>query len=322
MNYLEVIDDYVDVRPDYEELTKMVHDELDALLTDACIRHWCSSRTKDVSSYVKTAVKRGYANPLLEIKDKSGVRVLIPFEDLEQVVAEQIRKNFTVHNEDNKREKLAVDQFGYNALHLEVSLKESNDAPIDERLKDLRCEIQIHTLALHAWSEVSHDLIYKPTGYVDNEYLRRMNRLIALAEVFDAEVTRTRRELESEANYREAWMLRIAEELYWPIAKTEFDRELSLVAMGVLATAYSGEEKQEFERLINDEISARTSELRAIYEQHSEVKWMNPFLFQPEALVIYERLRAKPQRLKSVWDAGPLPMKVLEDLAATFGEPL
>jgi putative GTP pyrophosphokinase len=316
----KIISEYSAIRPDYEKLTKAVATKLDSVLDDACIRHWCSGRTKDVSSFVKTAVKKNLADPVNEITDKSGVRVLIPFEDLEQRVEQEILKNFHLCWRDNKREQLGADTFRYNALHLQISLIDTDEYKVPLNLKDLTCEVQIHTLALHAWSEVSHDLTYKPAGTVSHQYERRMNRLIALAEVFDAEVARTRREMEDSENYLEAWMLRIAESLYLPIAKGEFDRELSMMIISLLANAYSPSELQVFERLLEDHCESKQAQLDEIYGTYFDERDVHPFLFQPEALIVYERLLAKPLKLKSVWSASQLPMEILENLASIFGE--
>lgn len=320
MDIREVIEKYSAIRPDYKELTKAIETRLNSVLDDACIRHWCSGRTKDVSNFVKTAVKRNCSDPLNEITDKSGVRVLIPFEDLEPQVEQEILKHFHLNWRDNKREKLGPETFKYNALHLQISLSDNDGYVVPVNLKDLTCEVQIHTLALHAWSEVSHDLIYKPSGVVSTEYERRMNRLIALAEVFDAEVARTRRELEDSDHYLEAWMLGRAESLYLSIAKGEFDRELSMNFVSVLAGAYTSSELKVFERLLRDHCKSKQTELDDIYATYFDERDTNPFLFQPEALITYERLLAKPLKLKAAWSRGQLPMEILENLAAIFGE--
>ncbi|MGH3733568.1 MAG: hypothetical protein ACRDVC_09395 [Acidimicrobiales bacterium] len=152
------------------------------------------------------------------------------------------------------------------------------------------------------------------------EYERRMNRLIALAEVFDAEVARTRRELENSENYLEAWMLRKAESIYLPIAKGEFDRELSMITLSVLIDAYEPSELPVFERLLSDHCKEKKTQLHEIYSIYFHQRDANPFLFQPEALMIYERLCARPQKLKAAWGRSQFPTEILENLASIFGE--
>ena len=50
----------------------------------------------------------------------------------------------------------------YRAMHYTVRLKEDRaKLPEYSKFKGLRCEIQIHTILNHAWSETSHDIAYK-----------------------------------------------------------------------------------------------------------------------------------------------------------------
>ncbi|RAH47401.1 uncharacterized protein BO95DRAFT_359195, partial [Aspergillus brunneoviolaceus CBS 621.78] len=52
---------------------------------------------------------------------------------------------------------------GYKATHFTVKLREE-DIPDDRRYawKDVVVEIQVGTLVMHVWSEIEHDMIYKP----------------------------------------------------------------------------------------------------------------------------------------------------------------
>jgi ppGpp synthetase/RelA/SpoT-type nucleotidyltranferase len=57
----------------------------------------------------------------------------------------------------------------YTADHLVVALKDDLAAlPEYSRFAGMKCEVQIHTILNHAWSEVEHDIIYKaelPKGF-------------------------------------------------------------------------------------------------------------------------------------------------------------
>ena len=62
-----------------------------------------------------------------------------------------------------------VDDKRYTADHYVVSLKDDR-ATLHEysRFAGMKCEVQIHTILNHAWSEVEHDIIYKadlPQGF-------------------------------------------------------------------------------------------------------------------------------------------------------------
>jgi ppGpp synthetase/RelA/SpoT-type nucleotidyltranferase len=73
----------------------------------------------------------------------------------------------------------------YRAIHFTVRLKEDRvRLPEYSKFKGLRCEIQIHTILNHAWSETSHDIAYKnkPREGFGNkameEITNRLNRIM------------------------------------------------------------------------------------------------------------------------------------------------
>src|SRR5262249_21173579 len=73
----------------------------------------------------------------------------------------------------------------YRAIHYTVRLKEDRaNLPEYSKFKWLRCEIQIHTILNHAWSETSHDIAYKnkPRDAFGNkameEITNRLNRIM------------------------------------------------------------------------------------------------------------------------------------------------
>jgi len=58
----------------------------------------------------------------------------------------------TTENEENQ----------YRGEHYTVRLKDDRTKlPEYTKFKGLRCEVQVQTILNHAWSETSHDIIYK-----------------------------------------------------------------------------------------------------------------------------------------------------------------
>src|SRR5690606_19531847 len=131
-------------------------------------------RAKDVPNFVRKALRKGYPDPWESIRDKAGVRVLVPYHDLTSRVSEVIRETFTVTHEEDKRLDLAPDQLGYLGIHFEVVVPDAVLGGSHADLSGLICEIQVHTRVQNAWSEVSHELIYKPAGEVDADVKRRV----------------------------------------------------------------------------------------------------------------------------------------------------
>jgi hypothetical protein len=59
--------------------------------------------------------------------------------------------------------------------------------------------------------------------------------------------------------------------------------------------------------------------LQALYRAYREDERANPLLFQPEALLIFERLETDPDRLRGAWPVDRLRLELLESLGTVWG---
>jgi putative GTP pyrophosphokinase len=126
-----------------------------------------SARAKDVSRFVKKARTFGdgklkYDDPLNQIQDQIGARIIVFYKsDVERIDA-QLRKYFTAI-EYRKVIPDSESEFGYFGHHLILVLPTDIIEPdMDSALIPSCFELQIKTLFQHAWSEADHDLGYKP----------------------------------------------------------------------------------------------------------------------------------------------------------------
>lgn len=322
MDFGVLTEKYLGEHARYQKLAGFVADHLNRQLREACVKHEMAHRAKDVPNFVKKAIKKGYGDPWDEIRDKAGVRVLVPYHDLTPRVSEVVRDTFTVTHEEDKRLGLAPDQLGYLGIHFEVVVPDAVLGGANADLSGLICEIQVHTRVQNAWSEVSHELIYKPTGEVDADVKRRILRLVALAELFDEEVRRAKSELVTTAGYREAAMLHELERIFLPLAKREYDHELSIDVLNIVKNAYTETELDTFPNLIDTFVDAQRDTLRIIYERYEDDATAHPLLFQPEALAIYERASNRGALLKERWLESGWDMTILDRLTEVFGVPV
>ena len=148
-------------------------------------------RTKTVDSLVAKAYLRGkrYADPYAEITDKVGTRfVVLLLSDL-QVVKDVIEKSACwTHSKDRDFEEEREANptlFEYQSVHYVVRSAagvSDGDAMFPEGIP---CEVQIRTLLQHAFSELTHDSVYKSTKMVPPDVQRTVARSIALIDTTD-----------------------------------------------------------------------------------------------------------------------------------------
>lgn len=127
-----------------------------------------------------------------DIVDLAGVRIALYFPDDRVKVEEIIREAFIVKNKKQMEGgKATLNRFvqrfdGYVADHYWVYLKEHPST--EQRYTGQLIEIQVASLLMHAWSEVNHDLGYKPIhGHASQDELRILdgiNGLVLTGELF------------------------------------------------------------------------------------------------------------------------------------------
>lgn len=187
----DVIDEFRHKRPLYDEFTRRLEDFfLDRIEAKGMENVDIDVRTKTVESFAEKISRPGkqYTDPMRQITDLSGVRIIVCYADDIDRVAEIIRSDFNVHAEESvdKRVHLAPNTFGYLSLHYVISIvgwKETHE--LWGRFKGLRAEIQIRTILQHSWAMVSHALQYKRDTDVPEQLRRRLFRLAGLFELAD-----------------------------------------------------------------------------------------------------------------------------------------
>ena len=194
--------------------------------------------------------------------------------------------------------ELKRNEFGYVGIHYDVELKNQEDG-----LKGLRCEIQLHTRAQNMWADAEHDLLYKFVGEVGEESERSLYRLMALVEVFDSELQRVIDVANSDpGRYVSAMIGELERRFYTLTAGREYNAELSRVVVAVVKEAYVADEFPNFNDIISEFVRINVTKLEHIYQQYRRDHRCATLLYQPEALMIFERMDANPLILREVWD--------------------
>jgi len=125
-----------------------------------------------------------------DIVDFAGVRIALYFPGDQKEVEKFINSTFDVDiiKDDFPLKKPDKKRFsGYKAVHYHVRLREGDFIDHQTRYAKVRIEIQVASVLMHAWSEVEHDLAYKPfSGELsEDEYaiLDELNGLVLAGEI-------------------------------------------------------------------------------------------------------------------------------------------
>jgi putative GTP pyrophosphokinase len=167
-------------------------------------------RPKTVESFVEKVARKSaqYVEPLEEITDLAGIRVITYYLEDVTSVGNLIQAEFDVDRENSVDKTSALDpmEFGYTGVHYVVRLGAARRAlPEWAGVTGLRAEVQIRTAAQHAWAAVDHKLNYKSNHEIPDGLRRRFYRLSALFELADDQFSVLRLEHERlERGYSEA----------------------------------------------------------------------------------------------------------------------
>lgn len=171
---------------DHRRLCEEVEFTLRAALKREGIKtHSVIARVKDRVSYLEKITRKGYENPLEEVEDIVGIRVVCLFmADLPKVNA-LVQEVFTVLKEEDKVEGGASDSFGYMSIHYVCNLHGDNSGPRYAGLEKLKFEVQCRTILMDAWANVSHYLAYKGEASIPEHLRRDFHALAGLFYVAD-----------------------------------------------------------------------------------------------------------------------------------------
>jgi ppGpp synthetase/RelA/SpoT-type nucleotidyltranferase len=155
-----------------------------------------SGRTKSIASFAEKATRtldgvRLYTDPLREIGDQLGVRVITYVRDDVDAVADLLGDQVVVNDDrDLGRETASEGRFGYASRHLQIALDAARESqPAYAHLRGRNVQVQIRTVLQHAWAEFEHDIRYKGTVPVEHapDFDRRFTLAAGLLELADQE---------------------------------------------------------------------------------------------------------------------------------------
>jgi putative GTP pyrophosphokinase len=202
---------YAAQHPDLLAATDDYVDLVTSLLDEAGINYLSvTGRTKSVASFAAKALRQvdgrpAYADPLTEITDQIGVRVITYLRDDVDAVAGLLSDQLTLLDDRDMGQETAADgRWGYASRHLLLTVPPEPGSTDGDHLRGRRASVQVRTVLQHAWAEFEHDIRYK--GTIEDAHAPDLNRRFALAagllELADREFSAIRDRVQATMTFR------------------------------------------------------------------------------------------------------------------------
>ncbi len=173
--------------PKYNRLGENIKEVFKSRLDKEGISYvYVDSRVKKLNQFIKKLERKKYKDPFRQTEDLCGVRVICFFQNDVERIGEIIKKDFKVINSVDKQKENNSTAFGYRSKHYVVKInKDWCKIPNYEGLEDLKVEIQVRTILMHAWAEIEHKLAYKKETHIPPQFRRKFSLLSAKLEEAD-----------------------------------------------------------------------------------------------------------------------------------------
>lgn len=293
------------LRPALEAWGQFVHDTIQEKakekFSEATSLQMSSMRPKEKQSALEKIGRKSYSNPIVELTDLVGVRFVTLLSSDLDVISEIIETEeiwtYSLDRDEEQEKADAPNVFDYQSRHYVVKAKseiEINGVTIPA---ELPCEIQLRTILQHAFAEVTHDKVYKPSGEVPIKAKRFVSSSMALMETADHLMCETMRLINQEnEGLKQALsaLSRAYDGLNQANASRGYDEKLNLYVIDAL--------KDHIGQNLEEDISQLLREKHFIVDnviKHSQGD--NPFWRQPIALLAYLAVSRSPRRLFIDW---------------------
>jgi putative GTP pyrophosphokinase len=218
------VERYETEQPVYDAWGAFVTQEVRAglrtrLHSDAAVNYFLrvppTHRTKAVDSLIEKAYYRGkrYLDPYEQITDKVGTRFVVLLLDDIRTVCEVVegcpywtQSKDRDFDEEREREPTLFD---YQSVHYIVRAVAGVEYLGHRVPEGTPCEVQIRTLMQHAFSELTHDTIYKPRTIATPTVRRNVAKSMAFIETTDRLFQEVNMSLLAAASAAESLLVRL-----------------------------------------------------------------------------------------------------------------
>ncbi|MBD5532770.1 MAG: hypothetical protein HDQ98_11350 [Lachnospiraceae bacterium] len=184
----------------YEQFSKDIEEIITKILKTKNIPYQSvCHRVKEKESYLNKSRNEKYTNPIEQITDMSGIRIISYTNQDVLSICKILRDEFCIdkNNSENKADILETDKVGYLSIHYILQLSEKRLGLSEYKVyENLKCEVQVRTLLQHAWAEIEHDRNYKFAGVLPNEIKRRFYLVAGVLELMDCEFDKLSKDID------------------------------------------------------------------------------------------------------------------------------
>jgi ppGpp synthetase/RelA/SpoT-type nucleotidyltranferase len=158
---------YAEAHQSYEHLSDVLGSVLRGAAERIAPLAIVQTRPKSVASFAEKALRKRStrSDPVHMFTDLCGARIIGRTRSEVDAIGRFIVDHFAVdwENSVDASQRLRPTEFGYRSVHYIVALRPDVDYGIDipDDLRGLKAEIQLRTVAEHAYSDFGHDLTYK-----------------------------------------------------------------------------------------------------------------------------------------------------------------
>lgn len=257
-------------------------------------------RLKDNTSIISKAFYRGkkYNNPINDITDKVGLRFVVLIPEEIHIISNIIEKaelwNFSKDRDFDKERDENPTIFTYQSVHYILRNKcefVRNDIIIPN---DIPCEVQIRTLLQHAYSELTHDTVYKPKHAAEPYVQRLVARSMAMIETTDCIFEEVNTMVNKKNDYFSKNLLPIINSKFQELNKSQYDEGIT----DILIDSYS----KELDKINKDDLLKFISNYNEVMDNSIKLRYDDSLLYrQPIILVIYFLAKNNPIITKYEW---------------------
>lgn len=294
-----------------------IHEQLSRLgemkSLDDFIKIPVEPRIKSNESIIEKAFYRNkdYQNPYREITDKVGIRYVVLLIDDIDTICEVIEScSYWTYSKDRDFEQERIENpiiFDYQSVHYVVNSKKEIEVESQTIPAGIPCEIQIRTLSQHAFSELTHETVYKEKIKAEPHVLRSIAKSMSLIEIVDKLFSEVNMNIKRENEKYEGMLSRLTS-LYEEIQKPKIQERINYFLLDAC--------KPEWEDVNPVQIKEFLEEKPFVKERIKKLSHYNLLYKQPIVILLYYLIAKNPRRL---YNNLPITTKEIRPLFIDLG---